>query len=238
MNEPLILLGGTLCDSALWRPLRQRLAEPCRTLPLRGEQSAQAMAEKLLAKLPPRFALCGFSLGAIVALHMQALAPQRICGLALISANPFADAAENADARRAAVAEAAQYGLSRFITRRLWTRYVARQRWYSRRLHRQITGMAERCGLTVFRDQTEIAIHRADQRQALARLQVPVLILNGNEDPICTPAHHAALSEAAPQARWLTFAGCGHFVPLEAVEQTADALNHWLTEIRLCATTH
>lgn len=238
-DVPLILLGGTLCDEQLWQPMLDTLSvSHVQCLTLQDEECAQAAAERLLAQLPARFCVCGFSLGAIVALQLQAIAPQRIAGLALISVNPFADLPQNAQPRRAAVEHARALGFEAFITQQLWPRYVAAQRQNDDALRQNIIAMAQNCGHEVFARQTEIAISRIDRRDAMTKLAVPVLLMNGEEDPICTAEHHRAVHHAAPSADWQTLPGVGHFVPLEAPHLTAKALHSWLNEVLLCDLTH
>lgn len=237
-SVPLILLGGTLCDEQLWQPMLSQLGvSSVHCFTLQEGDSAKVAAERLLAILPARFCLCGFSLGAIVALEIQAVAPRRVAGLALISVNPLADPPANATVRRAAVQQAREIGLGAFITQQLWPRYVARQRQTDAALQQAIIGMAQRCGLDVFAAQTEIAIGRDDHRASLADLNVPILILNGEEDAICTAEHHRAVQHAAPKAHWQTLPGVGHFVPLEAAQETATALHSWINEVLLCDST-
>lgn len=229
---PLVLLGGTLCDARLWTPMLNSLPACQVTLvTLDGADSAPALSQQLLATLPPRFGLVGFSLGAIVALQMLADAPQRIAGLALLSVNPLADDPGNAPSRRAAVAAAREQGIGRWLTATLWPRYVAAHNLEAEHLHRTIVQMAERSGPDIFARQTEVAISRADNRPALAAFRAPTLIVNGAQDPICTPHHHRLAAEAAAHARHVTFADCGHFLPLEAPERLASQLQRWLKEI-------
>ncbi|MFK3707938.1 alpha/beta fold hydrolase [Klebsiella sp. NPDC088457] len=237
-SVPLILLGGTLCDERLWQPMLEWLnVSDVQVFTLQTDDSAKAAAERLLAQLPPRFCLCGFSLGAIVALEMQAIAPERIAGLGLISVNPLADKPENATGRRQAVEHAKAVGFAAFITRQLWPRYVARRRQNEEPLRQQIIAMANGCGHDVFYRQTEIAIGRRDRRACLSRLAVPLLILSGEEDPICTAEHHQAALRAAPSARWQELPCVGHFVPLEAAQETANALHSWINEVLVCDST-
>lgn len=235
VSVPLIMLGGTLCDQRLWQTVLQQLSlSSAHCLPLAGGRSARAVAEALLAILPARFCLCGFSLGAIVALEMQDLAPGRIAGLALISVNPFADLPENAAPRRRALEQARELGLSSFITQQLWPRYVASQRLNDSQLRQTIIDMAQDGGHEVFADQTAIAISRDDHRDSLGKCRFPILILSGAEDPICTATHHRAVLDAAPAAHWQELPAVGHFVPLEAAQATAVALHSWINEVLLC----
>ena len=229
---PLVLLGGTLCNTRLWQPAIDHMnvsAVICVTLT--GADSAEAQSKRLLAMLPEHFCLVGFSLGAIVALQMLADAPQRLAGLALISANPFTALPESAAPRRAAVANAARQGLVPWLTATLWPHYVSPERLDDANLHDTVVQMALECGLATFAQQTEIAITRHDHRASLANFSHPILILNGDQDVICTAQHHRAIATAAPAAHWQTLPNCGHFLPLEAPEFTAAALRHWLMEL-------
>lgn len=229
---PLVLLGGTLCTSRLWMPMLSALnASHVITVTLDGADSAAALSTQLLSTLPPRFCLVGFSLGAIVALQMQADAPERIAGLTLLSVNPLADDPKNATSRRAAVQTAREQGFEAWLTATLWPRYVAPQHLEDEQLHRTIMHMAHSSGFDTFSRQTEVAISRDDLRSALNTLKVPILIINGAHDPICTPNHHQLAADSANHARWETFDDCGHFLPLEAPERLATLLYGWLKEI-------
>ena len=235
---PLVLLGGTLCNARLWQPAIARLnvaATVCVTLA--GAGSAQQASQRLLNVLPPRFLLAGFSLGAIVALQMAADAPDRIGGLALLSANPLVDPPENAAPRREAVRTAQAQGITDWLMSTLWPRYVAPERLDDRALQAVICRMAQECGIATFEEHTEIAIHRQDNRAALAALACPIAILNGAQDVICTPHHHHLLAASAGNAAWHTVEASGHFIPLEAPDDVAPPLRQWITECIQCAKT-
>lgn len=230
-DAPLILLGGTLCNGRLWQPLIEQLnVAHYSCVTLSGGDSAHTLARQLLEVLPPRFCLAGFSLGAMVALEMVAQAPQRIAGLALLSVNPLRDLPENASTRRAAIKEAASLGITSWLTKNLWAKYVAPHRLDDAALHQTIVQMAEECGIDVFARQTEVAISRDDRRAALAAFTSPILIINGAYDAICTPQHHQAVVAAAPQSRWLTLPESGHFLPLESPQLVAIAMRNWIQE--------
>ncbi|MCA1923872.1 alpha/beta fold hydrolase [Buttiauxella noackiae] len=230
-HAPLILLGGTLCNARLWQPLVEQLnVSHVSCVTISGADCANAVASQLLEVLPARFCLAGFSLGAMVALQMVALAPERIAGLALLSVNPLCDLPENAPVRRAAVAQAARAGLARWLTENLWVKYVAPHRLDDAALYNTIIQMAKETGIDTFAQQTEIAISRTDRRSALAAFRSPTLILNGAYDVICTPHHHQAVAEAAPYARWITLPDSGHFIPLEAPQLAAIAMRNWIQE--------
>lgn len=235
---PLVLLGGTLCNARLWQPVIERLNVPavlCVTLT--GAESARQASRRLLTVLPPRFLLAGFSLGAIVALQIAADAPERLKGLALMSANPLADPPENAARRREAVRAARSQGVAEWLASSLWRSYVAPSRLHDRALREVICRMAEECGIATFAQQTEIAIHRQDNRAAFNALSCPILLINGAQDAICTPQHHQLLAAGNADATWYTVETGGHFIPLETPDEVAPPLRQWITECIQCATT-
>lgn len=228
---PLVLIGGTLCTARLWQPLIDRLAlSSVMCVSLTGADSAPQAAQRLLQNLPPRFLLAGFSLGAIVALQITADAPERLAGLALLSVNPLADAPENAAARREAVRAAREQGLANWLSATLWQTYVAPGRRADAPLQALVCQMAQESGHDTFASQTEIALSRRDNRQALSALSCPILIINGAHDPICTPHHHQLVSVSAPRARHITVPTAGHFVVLEAPDEVAPPLRQWIQE--------
>ena len=102
---PLLMLPGTLCDERLYAPVLDRLGTRAIVPELDGAEAASKMAQSILATAPARISLCGFSLGAIVALEIVAQAPHRVERLALIGCNPGV-LDDKARAARAALTQA------------------------------------------------------------------------------------------------------------------------------------
>lgn len=225
---PLILLPGTWCDERLFAPLVRHLGDrEIRVLPVAGATSAHALARAILDAAPAQFVLIGFSLGGIVALEIAAQAPERVLGLGLIATNAREDQL-GAERRRADLALAQDRGIAPFLLDRLWPRYVAPRALEDRALQNLILDMAETLGFGAFAEQTEIAISRADSRPRLPQLSMPVLVLCGAEDQICSPDLHREIAEAAPNATLHLVSDAGHFVLLEAPDQTAALIRVWL----------
>ncbi|WP_439134533.1 malonyl-ACP O-methyltransferase BioC [Pseudomaricurvus sp.] len=96
--EPLVLLHGWGCDSRSWQPLLDRLNQTLDVIVVdlpgfgyRGEpvmiQTPEDYCAKLMAVLPNRFLLLGWSLGGMLATHMAAQYPQRVLGLMTLASN-------------------------------------------------------------------------------------------------------------------------------------------------------
>ena len=82
----LVLVPGLLCDAAVWKPQMKALKKLARIqVADHGElDSLGAMAEAILAKAPPKFAVAGHSMGGRVALEVVRRAASRVTGLALL----------------------------------------------------------------------------------------------------------------------------------------------------------
>lgn len=113
MPESLVLLHGFSGTGRAWDGVVERLRpESYRPLALdllgHGENAAAATVDfdscvaDVLARSPSRFALCGYSLGGRVALHVALAAPERVTRLALVSTTAgIEDPLERAQRREA-----------------------------------------------------------------------------------------------------------------------------------------
>ncbi|MET0429678.1 MAG: alpha/beta fold hydrolase [Microvirga sp.] len=231
---PLLLLPGTLCDARVFAPVVARLRDADGRIggavivgDMTGADSTPALAAKLLAEAPPRFALAGFSLGGIVGLEMIAQAPERIERIALLATNARPDPAANAAPRRDAVERARRHGVATFIDDS-WPKPVAPCNATDAALRALIVAMAETGGPAVLASQSEVAIHRADSRPRLAAITVPALVLCGEDDVVCRPDAHREMAGLIPGATLAILPGAGHFVTLEAPDAVAAHLRAWL----------
>lgn len=225
----LVLLPGTLCDARLFRRTACVLRGSARViLPSLHNlrRPVGAWAERLLRRLPPRFVLGGFSLGGLLALELLRRAPHRVEGLAMMASN--ADAGSRAGARR---------------SRRLWRDWrthgagaVARSlkpRYFHHDRQRQrhaalVRDMALATPAAAARAQFAWAAERPSGLDALAASNVPLLVLSGANDPLCTRAMQQRMLRARPDSRWIELPRCGHFLPIEASSTSSRLLQQWL----------
>jgi pimeloyl-ACP methyl ester carboxylesterase len=67
-----------------------------------------------------------------------------------------------------------------------------------------------------------------DRAPELSALEIPVLLLWGEEDPFFPVAMAERLQEAMPTASLALLPGCGHFLPEEATETIGPLMLEWL----------
>lgn len=231
---PLILLPGTLCDERLWVDVLPQLngLTDCQTVTWgSAECSVSAAAERILREAPPSFAIAGMSMGGSVALELCAQAPHRVEALALISCQPRGDSKEGADARSTFLSYAAEFGMSALIRERLWPNYVHSTRLSDQALLDAVCAMAERAGILSYQSQHRLLASRRDHSATLASLQVPVAIVSGDSDLLCTPAQQVEMLTMSRFARSTEIKKCGHLSPLEDPGSVSTALCSWLNAI-------
>ena len=65
---------------------------------------------------------------------------------------------------------------------------------------------------------------RADRTDLLPTINVPALVIGGEEDASCPPSQMRALAQAIPGARTVIVPGAGHLTPVERPESVNEAL--------------
>jgi 2-succinyl-6-hydroxy-2,4-cyclohexadiene-1-carboxylate synthase len=112
--ETLVLLHGFGGTRRMWddvaahlereryRPLALDLPGHGAVASSRGPITFARCVEAVLAASPERFALCGYSMGGRIALHVALAAPERISRLVLVAASPGIDDPQEREQRRLA----------------------------------------------------------------------------------------------------------------------------------------
>jgi pimeloyl-ACP methyl ester carboxylesterase len=224
----LILLPGLLNDAELWRDQISDLSDVARIwVPdLTPYATIREMAESVLDKAEPTFALAGFSTGGYVAQEIARIAPQRIQRLALLDTSIRVDTAERAAQRRALNKAAAKGGTFLGIGQAIMKSYIDASRLDDLDLTTRIVEMTQRLGREVFLRQN--SLEREDGEAALKALHVPLVIIVGENDQITPAAGHREMAWAIGCTHLVVIPKTGHMTPMEAPSPVNGALRHWL----------
>ena len=238
MPATVVLLHGFAGTGRAWDPVVERLDPERYTAlapDLRGHGSARdarpitfgAVADDILAAAPPRFTLCGYSMGGRVALHVALAAPERVERLVLVSTTAgIADdderaARREADARLATFAEAAtiEQFADRWAAQPLFaaTPPEAERIWRQDLLRNDPGALA-----AVLRGLGAGAM--APLWDRLPELTMPAAVLAGERDGkyVAVAAQH--LVTRLPNAELSVVPDAGHGLPREAPEAIAAVL--------------
>lgn len=226
---PVLLLPGLLCDARLWRDQVAGLADIAEVAvpDLTRDDSVGALAARVLADAPERFALGALSMGGYVAFEILRQAPQRVTRLALLATSARADPPKRAAVRRASLAMA-ERGRFAGVTRKLLPQLVHASQ-VDTPVGEEVMAMAERVGRDAFLRQQRAILERPDSLPLLPALAMPTVIGVGDDDRMTAPEESRILRDGIAGARLHVFTGCGHLPPMEKPQETTELLRAWLT---------
>ncbi len=183
------------------------------------------MAERVLAAVPDRFSLVGFSMGGFVAREIALRAPDRVERLALLNTSARGDDPDQAR-RKQGLARAAEARGFRGLSRHSILSSLHPDRRDDERMVGKIREMADRIGKAGFVNQ--IGVARRDGHGDLIRITCPTLVVWCREDELRSQEEARELADGIPVARLEIVENCGHMLPLEAPEETVALLRGWL----------
>ena len=186
-----------------------------------------AIARRILAEAPPRFALAGHSMGGYIAFEIMRQAPERVAKLALINTQARPDTAE-ATARRRGMMARATAGEYRSVLDELFLGFVHPSRCADSALRQLVYDMGKDVGPDGFIRQQQAVIGRPDSRPVLAWIKCPTLVLTGDEDHTIPNGLSAEMAGGIHGAKLVVLPHCGHLPQPEQPQATADALVEWL----------
>lgn len=229
-----LLLHAFPFDGSMWDEVARRLRASGHVVmapDLRGFGAAplgdvpadlEHMVDDVLALLEEPAYVVGCSMGGYVALGVARRRPELVQGLALVDTKATADgeAARGHRERVAALAESEGdwgagmiEGLLGESARRTRPELVGRVRGV----------LSAASGKTIAWAQRAMAA-RPDATDVLRDLNVPVLVVMGEEDTMSPLSEQEIILAASRHAHLLTIPACGHLSPLESPDKVASAL--------------
>lgn len=234
-TEVLVLLPGLMCDDSVWTGMYPHLpaALPTQVIDYGMASSIESMAQLVLHRAPPRFAVAGHSMGGRVAMEVVRMAPERVTRIALLDtgqlARPAGLAGEQEAAKRFALLGVARtQGVAAMAA--TWVQgMVHPDRLADAALIDSIVGMFTRKSADIFACQIQALLERPDASDVLRKLAVPTLFLCGEQDAWSPPAQHQQMRELASHAELSLVAHAGHMAPMERPQAVAECFTRWLS---------
>lgn len=231
MRPTILLLPGNMCDGRMWDALYPALDGWPVAFAELTQDTIKAMAQSCLAAYPGKLIPVGFSMGAIVALAIAELAPERVAALGLLDANAGPDRPDRAASRKRQQRDVLANGVDQVVMDELKPSYFARANQSNTQMRDLVLAMARALGPQVFVAQSEALRIRPDYSAVLSALDVPKFLAVGEEDAMCPPKIHAQLVAGAANCELHVVPGAGHMLPLEQPAKLAAHLSAWLARI-------
>jgi pimeloyl-ACP methyl ester carboxylesterase len=180
---PTVLVAGLNCSArlyadqipALWQFGSVTVADH------RRDDSMAAMAQRILAAAPPRFALVGLSMGGYVAFEIMRQAASRVAKLALLDTGARGEAPVRTEQRKPLIA-LAKSGRFGEILESQYPTLVHHSRHNDAALKAAVRAMNEETGADAYLRQQQAIMTRMDSRPSLAAIKCPTLVLVGDSD--------------------------------------------------------
>jgi 3-oxoadipate enol-lactonase len=178
-----------------------------------------------------RVILGGVSMGGYVAFECMRLFPERISALILANTRPEPDPEEMREIRNQMALSVAKEGVEVLVDLQM-ERLLAPGNLHDEDLVDNVRAMI----LENSPDGAVAALgamrERPDSRPLLNEINVPTLVIGGEEDGISSPEVMGAMAEKIPGARHLTIPDTAHLSNLEAPEKFNAALGDLLKSIK------
>jgi pimeloyl-ACP methyl ester carboxylesterase len=229
-----LMLPGTLCDRRLFEPMLQAwssmgVCEGHRVVSLHNlAPETGAWWRKELARLPERFDVLSFSLGAVLALQLLRMEPDRIRRLVLVCGNALAGTEIHRQRVAAQLALWKSQGPAAVATQML--EQASPRACADSRIRQCLVDMAGDTPLSAFTAQGEVNATRPEGLSCLARWCGPLLLVSGAQDPWCGADKQELMLSARPDAQWHEIPQCGHYLPLEWPRGLAELTHTFFSE--------
>ena len=228
-SVPLLLVPGLASSARIYAPVIPALwrLAPVMVANHIRDDSMGAIARRILAEAPPRFALAGHSMGGYIALEIMRQAPERVAKLALINTQARPDTVEATERRRVLMARA-ERGELRQVREETFPELVHPSSRDDAEILKLVLAQDEDVGVEGYLRQQTAIIARVDSRPTLATIRCPTLVLTGDADNTIPNALSREMADGIAGARLVILARCGHLPQPEQPEATAAALVEWL----------
>jgi pimeloyl-ACP methyl ester carboxylesterase len=228
-NLPTVLVAGLNCSARLYAEQIPALWQfgPVSVADHRRDDTMAAMARRILAAAPPRFALVGLSMGGYVAFEIMRQAAGRVVKLALLDTGARGEAPERTEQRKPLIA-LAKSGRFAEILESQYPTLVHRSRYGDAALKATVRAMNEETGAEAYLRQQQAIMTRVDSRPSLAAIKCPTLVLVGDSDEATPPDLAREMATAISGAKLIIVPECGHLSTLDRPETVSNALVDWM----------
>jgi 3-oxoadipate enol-lactonase len=235
MSLPRVLfLHAFPLDCRMWASQREAVeaAGYAVSLPdLPGPEAEPTMsdwAQRVLRLFDDRLIAVGNSMGGYLAFALWRQARARFAALVLCNTRAGADTEEGRRARDDNIRLLQEDGVPA-----LWERMAPKL--FSRNAPPDVVAGAREIaleqGATRLTAALEAVRDRPDSSALLREIDVPVLVVTGDEDETIAPSESEAMAAALPQARLVHIPGAGHLAPLERPDELNRVLLSFLAEL-------
>ena len=226
---PVVMIPGMMCDERIFAHQIEELGTDTEVYiaDISKYSSIQELASDVLKNSPPNFFLVGHSMGGIVAMEMCSQEPDRIEKLVIMDSNPKPELEETKLKREPQIRNVISGNLAQVMKEEMKPNYLA-DSYKQKDILNTCMEMALTLGPEVFVRQSRALQGRDDQQSTLEDLDIPVLIMCGSEDKLCSIEKHELMHNIINDSKLEVVMDAGHMPTLEQPQKTTEVIKSWL----------
>ncbi len=226
---PVVMIPGMMCDERIFAHQIKELGTDTEVYiaDISKYSSIQELASDVLENSPPKFFLVGHSMGGIVAMEMCSQEPDRIEKLVIMDSNHKSELEETKLKREPQIRDVISGNLAQVMKEEMKPNYLA-DSYKQKDILNTCMEMALTLGPEVFVRQSRALQDRDDQQSTLKDLNIPVLIMCGAEDKLCSLERHELMHNIINDSKLEVVMDAGHMPTLEQPQKTTEVIKSWL----------
>ncbi len=246
-GDPIVFVHGFPHRRTLWAPQLGALVDRARCIAIdlrgfgestaEGSGSVDTYADDVVALLDnlrvERAVICGLSMGGYVSLALWRRHPERVRGLVLMDTRAGADSPEGVAKRKEMIVLARERGSGGVADATITGMVGKRTRERCPEVVDAVHRMLESASVEGIVAALEAMMNRPDSTQTLATIDVPTLIIVGEEDALTPPSESRAMHAAIPGSTLEIIPGAGHVSNFERPAPVNHVLSEFLASILL-----
>jgi len=243
-----LFIHGFPLNSSLWEPQMEDLNDTARLLApdLRGyglspagegPYSMEMLAGDCFGLLEslgvqPPIVLCGHSMGGYIAFEFYRRFPTAVSGLVLVATRAAADTPETRENRERMAEKVKEEGPATLSAGMLPKLLAPDNYENDDKLVAFVREMIDSASVNGITGALEAMKDRPDSTPLLPEIDVPTLIIHGEEDAIVPLAEAEAMCDAIPDAQMVVVPNAGHLPNLEGAPHFNEALWNYLESLK------
>lgn len=230
----LLIFPGMVCNARSWLAQCEALAEyvECQIVDYAQHHSFIDMAEHALSQCEGEFMAVGHSMGGRVAMEVFNLAPQRVQGMCLIStehlAAPTGEKGQSESSNREKLLQIAEQQSMLDMAKSWLPHLIPVTSQSNTALTSEIISMIAEHSPEQLQAHISAGSKRTDSTDILTNLNVPTLLIVGDQDAIRPVQVHQQMLELVSDGTLLVLENVGHMPTMEASQQVNSALSQWV----------
>jgi 3-oxoadipate enol-lactonase len=178
-----------------------------------------------------RAVLGGVSMGGYVVFECLRLFPERVTGLVLANTRPEPDSDEIRENRRKMARRVAEEGVEVLVELQMERLLAPDTIENDERVVERVRAMILESNPNGVVAALGAMRERPDSTPLLGKIEVPTLVIGGEQDGISSPEVMGAMAEKIPDSRHVTLSNAGHLSNLEAPDGFNTALKEFFEEL-------